>query len=89
MEMLFVYIGIPILLLFFMGVRIVRPTHRGLIERLGKYNRFADAGFHWIIPFIERMFLVNVTEQMVDAEPQEIITNDNLNARVEIGRAHV
>ncbi len=83
MYMYFVYIGIPIILLFFMGMRIVRPTHRGLIERLGKYNRFADAGFHWIIPFIERMFLVNVTEQMVDAEPQEIITNDNLNARVD------
>jgi regulator of protease activity HflC (stomatin/prohibitin superfamily) len=81
--MYFVYIGIPIILLFFMGMRIVRPTHRGLIERLGKYNRFADAGFHWIIPFIERMFLVNITEQMVDAEPQEIITNDNLNARVD------
>ncbi len=83
MYMYFVYIGIPIILLFFMGMRIVRPTHRGLIERLGKYNRFADAGFHWIIPFIERMFLVNITEQMVDAEPQEIITNDNLNARVD------
>ena len=29
------------------------------------------------------MYIVNVTEQMVDAEPQEIITNDNLNARVD------
>lgn len=29
------------------------------------------------------MFSVNITEQMVDAEPQEIITNDNLNARVD------
>ncbi len=82
-SLYFVYIGIPVVILFLMGIRIVRPTHRGLIERLGKYHRFADAGFHWIIPFIERMFLVNVTEQMVDAEPQEIITNDNLNARVD------
>ncbi|MEI6133192.1 MAG: SPFH domain-containing protein [Bacillota bacterium] len=82
-SLYFAYIGIPIVILFLMGIRIVRPTHRGLIERLGKYHRFADAGFHWIIPFIERMFLVNVTEQMVDAEPQEIITNDNLNARVD------
>ena len=82
-SLYFAYIGIPVVILFLMGIRIVRPTHRGLIERLGKYNRFADAGFHWIIPFIERMFLVNVTEQMVDAEPQEIITNDNLNARVD------
>jgi len=61
----------------------VRPTHRGLIERLGKYVKFAQPGFHWIIPVIEKMFLVNITEQMVDAEPQEIITNDNLNARVD------
>lgn len=76
-------VGIAVVVIFFMGIRIVRPTHRGLIERFGKYNRFAEAGFHWIIPIIDRMFQVNVTEQMVDAEPQEIITNDNLNARVD------
>jgi len=29
------------------------------------------------------MIQVNITEQMVDAQPQEIITNDNLNARVD------
>jgi regulator of protease activity HflC (stomatin/prohibitin superfamily) len=72
-----------IVFIFFPGIRIVRPTHRGLVERLGKYNRLAEAGFHWIIPVIEKMYLVNITEQMVDAEPQEIITNDNLNARVD------
>jgi regulator of protease activity HflC (stomatin/prohibitin superfamily) len=71
------------IVIFFLGVRIVRPTHRGLIERFGKYNRFAQAGFHWIFPIIEHIYLVNITEQMVDAEPQEIITNDNLNARVD------
>jgi regulator of protease activity HflC (stomatin/prohibitin superfamily) len=68
---------------FFMGIRIVRPTHRGLIERLGKYRRFAKWGFNWIIPLVDRMIQVNITEQMVDAQPQEIITNDNLNARVD------
>ena len=71
------------LIIFFSGIRIIRPTHRGLIERLGKYVRFANPGFHWIIPIIEKMYKINVTEQMVDAEPQEIITNDNLNARVD------
>jgi len=72
-----------ILFIFILGIRIIRPTHKGLIERLGKYQRFADPGFHWIIPFVERMFQVNTTEQMVNAEPQEIITNDNLNASVD------
>lgn len=72
-----------ILLLFFLGVKIVRPTHRGLIERLGKYHKFANPGFHWIVPFIDKIYVVNTTEQMVDAQPQEIITNDNLNASVD------
>jgi len=72
-----------IVILFLAGIKIIRPTERGLIERLGKYHKFANPGFHWIIPVIDRMFKVNVTEQMVNAEPQEIITNDNLNASVD------
>ena len=74
---------ILVFILFISGIRIVRPTERGLIERLGKYKKFANPGFHWIIPIIDRIYIVNVTEQMVNAEPQEIITNDNLNARVD------
>jgi len=81
--MLWVVIIFIVVLIFFAGIRIVRPTQRGLIERLGKYHNFANPGFHWIIPVIDKMYLVNVTEQMVDAEPQEIITNDNLNASVD------
>ncbi len=81
--MLFVILIIVIVVVFFAGIRIVRPTHRGLVERLGKYRRFANPGFNWIIPIIDRMISINVTEQMVDAQPQEIITFDNLNARVD------
>ena len=65
------------------GIRIVRPTSRGLVERLGKYNRFAGPGFHIIIPLIEQMYKVDIREALVDAQPQTIITNDNLNARVD------
>jgi regulator of protease activity HflC (stomatin/prohibitin superfamily) len=79
----YLYLIIPVVLLFFAGIRIVRPTQRALIERLGKYHNFANAGFHWIIPIIDKLYLINVTEQMVDAQPQEIITNDNLNASVD------
>lgn len=74
---------IGIIVLFFLGVRIVRPTHRALIERFGKYHHFGNPGFHWIIPFIDRMYQINTTEQMINAESQEIITFDNLNARVD------
>lgn len=79
----YIIIVIIVLFLFAAGIRIVRPTHRALIERLGKYYKFANPGFHWIIPVIDKLYKVNVTERMVDAEPQEIITNDNLNAKVD------
>jgi regulator of protease activity HflC (stomatin/prohibitin superfamily) len=75
--------AIVVVILFFSGIRIIRPTHRGLVELLGKYIGYANPGFHWIFPVICKLYQVNITEQMVNAEPQEIITNDNLNARVD------
>lgn len=71
------------LIIVFLAFKTVRQTERGLIERFGKYNRYAEPGLHIIIPFIERMILVNITEQMFDADKQEIITDDNLNATVD------
>jgi regulator of protease activity HflC (stomatin/prohibitin superfamily) len=72
-----------VVLFFLLGIRIVRPTHRGLVERWGKYNRYAEPGFRWIIPVMERLFRVDIREMLVEAQPQMIITNDNLNARVD------
>jgi len=74
---------IPILLLFFLGIRIVRPTHKALIETLGKYTRTVGAGFTWILPIIQTARYVNITEQMVDIPPQIIQTNDKLNMNVD------
>lgn len=65
------------------GIRIVRSTEEGLIETLGKFSRNANAGFNWIIPIIQSMTVVNITEIRVDVEPQMIITKDKLNATVD------
>jgi regulator of protease activity HflC (stomatin/prohibitin superfamily) len=77
------FLLIVIVVIVAMGIRIVRPTHRGLVERLGKYNRYAGPGLHVIIPGIEKMYKVDVREVLVEAQQQVIITNDNLNARVD------
>ncbi|HLC74450.1 MAG TPA: SPFH domain-containing protein [Candidatus Nanoarchaeia archaeon] len=65
------------------GFRIVRPTERGLVETFGKYKRFADPGLTYIFFGIQRLTKINVTEYMVDAKPQQIITKDKLNAIVD------
>jgi len=66
-----------------MSIRTLRPTQRGLLERFGRYNRFANPGIVFLVPFVERLVRVNITENMVDAGLQEIITNDSLNAQVD------
>jgi len=81
-----IIIGLIIVLIvvpFLYGIRIVRPRQKGLIERLGKYKGTVDMGFHWIVPIIDRMIKVDITENMVDVEPQKIITKDDLNATVD------
>lgn len=65
------------------GIRIVRPTHKLLVETLGRYSRTAEQGFTYIIPFFQSGRLVNITEQMVDVRPQMVITQDKLNAIVD------
>lgn len=66
------------------GIRIVRPTERAVKETLGKYSGFAKSGFNWVIPIFQRMIQVNITEQMAKVESQEIITEDKLNASVDL-----
>ncbi len=65
------------------GIRIVRPVDKMVIETLGKFSKTAEQGFSWIIPIIQTGRYVNITEQMVDVEPQMVITKDKLNAEVD------
>src|SRR5512139_1083112 len=74
---LFLFVYLPL------ALKTIRPTDRGLVERFGRYNRFGHPGLVWIIPFVERLRRVNITEMMVDAGGQEIITRDSLNAQVD------
>lgn len=78
-----------LILLGFIGVivsqalKTVRPTERALVERFGKFHRYCNPGLTFIIPLIDRIYYVNITEQMVDADKQDVITGDNLNASVD------
>jgi regulator of protease activity HflC (stomatin/prohibitin superfamily) len=74
---------IGLLILFVKAVEIVRSTEVGLIERFGEYVRTLNPGLNFLIPFVERVVRVNMTETMVDVEPQTIITKDKLNVKVD------
>jgi regulator of protease activity HflC (stomatin/prohibitin superfamily) len=83
MEVVLVIIAFVIFIIAATGLKIIRPWQKGLIERLGKYQRTADAGLTLIIPFMERLIKIDMREQVVDVPPQSVITKDNVVVEVD------
>lgn len=79
----FAILAIVVFVIAARGIKIVRPWQKGLIERMGKYQRTADSGLTVIIPFLERMIKVDMRELVVDVPPQAVITKDNVVVEVE------
>lgn len=80
---LFIIAAIVIFVIAATGIKIVRPWQKGLIERMGKYQRTANSGLTVIVPFLERMTKVDMREQVVDVPPQGVITKDNVVVEVD------
>ncbi|MDI9614109.1 SPFH domain-containing protein [Methanothermobacter sp.] len=72
-----IIIVLVLLVLAFKSLKILRPYEKGVVERLGKYQRTVESGLVVIIPFIEAIKKVDMREQVVDVPPQEVITKDN------------
>ena len=80
---LFVVVAIALIVIASLGIRIVRPYERGLIEMLGRYQRTVDSGLSWILPFVQRLTKVDMRERVIDVPPQEVITKDNVVVTVD------
>ncbi len=81
-----VFIGVLVLfvlVLAIMGIRIVSPYQKGVIERLGRFLRVAPSGLTVIIPFLDSLTKVDMRESLVDVPPQEVITKDNVVVTVD------
>ena len=83
MIALYIILVIVVFVMAGKGIKIVRPYEKGLIERMGKYQRTADSGLTIIIPFLERIIKVDMREQVVDVPPQGVITKDNVVVEVD------
>lgn len=86
------YIAVGFWVLFFFyvffklyrSIRIVESQNVIIVERLGKYSRTLGAGFHLLVPFLERdAYYHTLKEQSIDVTPQVCITRDNVQVKVD------
>lgn len=78
-------IALPIafvVLVILSGARIINEYENGVIFRLGRYTGLKRAGFRWIIPFVERLVVVDLRTVTRDVPPQDVITRDNVSVKV-------
>ena len=81
-----VWIGLIIILsiIVVLNIRIVPQAHAAVVERLGAYNETWGVGIHVKIPFIDRIAkTVSLKEQVVDFDPQAVITKDNVTMQID------
>ena len=83
----FIYFILPVaffLLIVIQASYIVPQRNVFIVERLGKYHRQLHAGFHLIIPIIEKIaYKHSLKEMVIDVPEQVCITRDNISVEVD------
>jgi len=73
-----------VLILFAKTITIVPQKSAFILERLGKYRTTLEAGFHILLPFVDRIaYKHSLKERAVDVPPQMCITKDNISVEVD------
>ena len=65
-------------------VKVIKQSKVGIIMRLGKFQKKADTGVHFLIPFLDQMaYVIDLRENVVDFPPQPVITKDNVTMQID------
>ena len=84
MYILIGLLGFVVFISIIKSIRIVPSRTALVVERLGKYSRVLNAGFHVLIPFIEKVrYKHNLKETAIDVPAQDCFTQDNVKVRVD------
>jgi regulator of protease activity HflC (stomatin/prohibitin superfamily) len=77
-------LGFIIFVALLRSIRIVSTKTAYIVERLGKYSKNLEAGFHLLVPFVDKVrYKHNLKEQAVDVPAQDCFTQDNVKVRVD------
>src|SRR5262245_12028110 len=73
-----------VFIIFATSFRVIRQSTVGLVERLGQYNEpIREAGLTLLFPFVDKMVIVDMREQVMPLPPQPVITKDNVTMNID------
>lgn len=81
-----IWIGLIVLVLVVLAkyIRVVPQKSAFIVERLGKYKKTITAGFHVLVPMVDRVaYKHTLKEQALDVVSQTCITRDNISVEVD------
>ena len=79
-----IVIAVIVVYVLFQVARVVPQRENFVVERLGEYNKTLSAGFHPLVPFIDRVaYKHTLKEQAVDVPSQSCITRDNIAVEID------
>ncbi|HBF0550586.1 TPA: SPFH/Band 7/PHB domain protein [Clostridioides difficile] len=65
-------------------IRVIKQSKVGIIMRLGKFQKVAETGVHFLIPFLDKMaYVIDLREIVIDFPPQPVITKDNVTIQID------
>ncbi|MFQ4438981.1 peptidase [Clostridioides difficile] len=65
-------------------IRVIKQSKVGIIMRLGKFQKVAETGVHFLIPFLDKMaYVIDLREIVIDFPPQPVITKDNVTMQID------
>lgn len=83
-TVILIFIIVFLLVALLSTFKVVPQRSVYIIERLGKFSRSLEAGFHILIPFIDKVaYKQNLKEQALDVASQICITKDNIAVEVD------
>ena len=83
MIAVWIVLGLLAVVLLSQAIFIVRQYERGVVATLGRYAYVAEPGLTFIFPFIQTLERVDMRETVLDVNPQEVITEDNVVVTVD------
>ena len=79
-----IILAIIVVWTIFQVARVVPQRENFVVERLGKYSKTLSAGFHLLVPFLDRVaYKHSLKEQAIDVPSQSCITKDNIAVEID------